>query len=349
MKAEREVGRMSGSTDTVRRVVANQAQWVDQVPFIIEEPLPIIGQSREAEEIRRFIRLHADAVQARVLIGGKTGTGKELLARHLHILSPRRRAPFVAINCAAIAGGLVESHLFGHVKGAFTGADRNRKGCFELAHRGTLVLDEIGELPLEIQAKLLRALEDSLIFPVGAELPILIDVRIVAATNRDLDQRVREGLFRQDLLYRLRTAEIILPELRARSSDVPELGAAFLKSAAARFARSLRCLSENGTKSLIEYDWPGNIRELQHEMERLTLVGGGPIIAAEELHPRILGITSKGTLRGDPETESEQIVRLLGQYAGNRQAVAQAMGIGRSTLWRKMREYGIRHTFGQGV
>lgn len=316
-------------------------------PFRIHEPLAIIGKSSRAEAIREFIRMHAAAVSAKILITGKTGTGKELLARHLHFQSPRRIGPFIAINCSAIADGLVESQLFGHVRGAFTGADRQKKGYFAMAHRGTLFLDEVGELPLDIQAKLLRALEEGLILPVGAEVPTMTDVRIIAATNRDLDARVLEGLFRQDLLFRLRTAEITLPELRERISDVPELSEAFLSMAAGRYGKQRRKLSPESLLRLLEYSWPGNIRELEHEVERLTLVGKEVLILPEELHSRITKVEPPPRRSIAPESEPDKILRLLDEHGGAREAVARSLGIGRSTLWRKMREYGITRTFGR--
>src|SRR3989454_9754845 len=227
-----------------------------------------------------------------VLVYGETGTGKELVARALHNRSTRKERPLVKVNCGAIAAGLVESELFGHVKGAFTGALERRVGRFELAHGGTIFLDEVGELPLETQVKLLRVLQEQEFEPVGSNQTVRVDVRVIAATNRDLEEAVRAGRFRADLFYRLNVFPLRVPPLRERASDIPQLVMFFLGQFAKKFGRRIERVSEATMERLVRYPWPGNIRELQNVIERAVVICPGPAL---ELDQDLLPVTGSGT------------------------------------------------------
>ena len=243
-------------------------------------PIPgLVGTSPGMREVVRKIKLYA-AADAAVVVTGETGTGKELVARALHLLSPRREREFVAVNCTAISEELLESELFGHEKGAFTGALRSHRGRFERADRGTLFLDEIGDMPLRTQAKLLRVLEDGRIERVGAETAVKVDVRVVAATNVALEQAVGQGRFRADLYHRLSVLRIHLPPLRERREDIPALIEHFLEEFNARYGRALRRLTPEAVGLLQSYLWPGNVRELRNVLERVYIEAGGELIGA---------------------------------------------------------------------
>ncbi|HWB99278.1 MAG TPA: sigma 54-interacting transcriptional regulator, partial [Bryobacteraceae bacterium] len=273
---------------------------------------------------------------ATVLIVGETGTGKELVARMVHRFSPRASQPFVPVDCASIAPTLLESELFGTLKGAYTGADRDRMGVFEAANRGTVLLDEIGDIELNFQVKLLRFLQEREIRPVGASRSKQVDVRVLAATNRDLQKMVEEGKFREDLWFRLNVVRIVIPPLRERRGDVPLLARAFLNKYNSRYQREVRLL-ESGMKALQEYTWPGNVRQLQHLMERLTILAPNDRIDDDA----VLGALSVMESREHPvetlaEAEEEQIRRVLVATGGNKSRAAQILGIERKTLYRKL-------------
>jgi formate hydrogenlyase transcriptional activator len=237
----------------------------------------ILGNSPELLKLLDRVQFTAPT-DANVLIIGETGSGKELIARAIHSRSTRRNSPLVKINCGAIPSGLVESELFGHVKGAFTSASERRIGRFELANNGTLFLDEVGELPLETQVKLLRVLQEQEFEPIGSNRTIKVNVRIVAATNRDLEKAVQSGGFRSDLYYRLNVIPLRVPALRERRSDIPEMVMAFLQQSARRMSKPVQSVSRETMKLLVEYSWPGNIRELQNVIERGVVLSRGPIL-----------------------------------------------------------------------
>lgn len=277
--------------------------------------------------------------KATVLIRGESGTGKELFAREIHRVSGRTGA-FVALNCAAIAEGLAESELFGHEKGAFTGAQERRAGCFEQANGGTLFLDEIGDAPLTFQAKLLRALDHGEFVRVGGQVPICTNTRVVAATNKNLENMVDRGEFRLDLFYRLGAMTLVLPALRDRREDIPAVVHALLE----RLNRHLGCrvkgIAEEALEQLMIYDWPGNMRELQHAIHRAILICRGSVI----LPVHLKGIARKedGVKDGIPtlaEVEEEHIKKVLNITRGNRGRTCQLLGISRPTLRRKIRHY----------
>ena len=318
----------------------------------------IIGEDAKLRHVLQ--QLHrAAATDATVLLEGESGTGKELFARGLHALSPRADAPFVAINCAAIPDTLLETELFGHEKGAFTGAVARKAGRFELAHRGTLFLDEIGDLPLALQAKILRALEEKRFERVGGTQSLHVDVRVVAATNRNLKQRVAERQFREDLFFRLSVFPIQIPPLRERSQDVVILARHFVD----RFCRDLNkrplTLSTAALDELNTYSWPGNVRELQNCIERAVILCDGETIQPRHLnlsfrHPVAavpisspweeidLSGTMTDTLRRvTAEVERRKLERALGEAAGNKQRAAEALQISYKTMLQKLKEYGI--------
>jgi DNA-binding NtrC family response regulator len=279
-----------------------------------------------------------------VLVYGESGTGKEFIVRMIHDQSPRASAPFVSINCAALTETLLESELFGHARGAFTGAVRDKAGLFEVAGSGTIFLDEIGEVAPTIQAKLLRALQEREIRRVGAERNIKVNARVVAATNRDLRAAVDAGTFREDLYFRLGAFVITVPPLRDRREDIPALVHRFLVSAASRMKKDVTSVSPDAMTALMNYRWPGNVRELQHAVERAVILAHGPSIRVRELPPEV---TQKARHRpGDDtldlqEQERVMIERALEKYGGNRRKAAEALKISTVTLWRKMKHYGL--------
>ena len=279
-----------------------------------------------------------------VLVYGESGTGKEFIVQMIHDQSPRAGAPFVSINCAALTETLLESELFGHVRGAFTGAVRDKAGLFEVAGSGTLFLDEIGEVAPTVQAKLLRALQEREIRRVGAERNIKVNARVVAATNRDLRAAVDAGTFREDLYFRLGAFVITVPPLRDRQEDIPPLVQSFLVRAAARMKKDVRAVSADAMTALMNYRWPGNVRELEHAVERAVILANGPSVRVRELPPEV---AQKSRHRqGDDtfdlqEQERVSIERALERFGGNRKRAAEALRISTVTLWRKMKHYGL--------
>jgi DNA-binding NtrC family response regulator len=283
-------------------------------------------------------------LETTVLIYGESGTGKEFIVRMIHDQSPRAAAPFVSINCAALTETLLESELFGHVRGAFTGAVRDKAGLFEVAGTGTIFLDEIGEIAPTVQAKLLRALQEREIRRVGAERSIKVNARVVAATNRDLRAAVEAGTFREDLYFRLAAFIITVPPLRDRREDIPPLVHQFLVRAAGRMKKDVTTVSADAMSALMNYRWPGNVRELEHAVERAVILANGPSIRVRELPPEV---TQKSRTRAGDDTldlqEQERIMieRALERFHGNRKQAADALKISPVTLWRKMKQYGL--------
>jgi transcriptional regulator with PAS, ATPase and Fis domain len=279
-------------------------------------------------------------VDSTVLIAGETGSGKEVVARFIHERSPRASAPFVAINCAAVSQSLLESELFGHVRGAFTGATQDRVGLFEAAHGGTLFLDEISEIPAATQAALLRAIQEREIRRVGENALRRIDVRVLAATNRDLVQDIQEGRFRKDLYYRLRVVEVKLPPLRERREDIVPLAQLFLGRKTMGPSRVLG-LSPAAADQLLRYSWPGNVRELENAVERASVLAQGTLVAPDDLPEEVRGAAPAPTLTAEvrklDEIEMEYILAVLERVNGNQTQAAKMLGIGTTTLYRKLR------------
>jgi DNA-binding NtrC family response regulator len=304
----------------------------------------IIGRSRAMQEVFGLIRRVA-ASQASVLITGESGTGKELVARALHAHSPRTNRPFVAVNCAAIPETLLESDLFGYKRGAFTDAKTDKAGLFVEANGGTVFLDEIGELPLTLQPKLQRALQEREVRPLGATKSERVDIRLITATNRHLEQRLKEGRFREDLFYRLNVIHIHLPSLRDRGEDVLPLAEHFLTRSADRAAKALRGFQESAKKILLAYSWPGNVRELENVVERAVALAEGDIVTPEDLPPAMRERKNQDRLTSAlmqgltlEELERQYIQRVLEAEGGNKTRAAQRLGLDRKTLYRKLEE-----------
>jgi transcriptional regulator with PAS, ATPase and Fis domain len=287
---------------------------------------------------------------ATVLISGESGTGKELVARTIHQLSPRRNFPFVAVNCGAIPADLLESELFGHEKGAFTGAVASRAGMFQLADRGTIFLDEVAEMSPPLQVKLLRVLQEHEIRPVGADHSIKLDVRVIAATNKNLAEEVEKGRFREDLFYRLQVIPVHLPPLRERRSDIPLLIEHFLEKINRRRPEGPVRLTEEAMVQLWEYDWPGNVRELENVLERVAILADGDVVDVDDLPPNIRSFFSGKRMptptvgedgldfnRAVEAFENRLISEALRRTGGNKQAAARLLGLKRTTLVAKLR------------
>mgnify|MGYP001593916100 FL=1 len=309
----------------------------------------IIGKSDSIQrEIKRLTKLARS--KSTVLIVGETGTGKELFAQAVHLNSPRAGKPFKVLNCAAVSETLLESELFGHLKGAFTGAVADRKGLVEAADGGTMFLDEIGDMPLPMQAKLLRTLETGEVIRVGSNETQYFDVRFVAATNHDLTELVRDGRFREDLFYRLHAnGAIRVPPLRQRREDIPVLVQHFLDQANKEYGTSHTGISADAMRKLVNHHWPGNVRELRNVVFRMCLEGEGPVLDVADL-PDQLKASSDIVRVGPPnlagmtmaDVEKLHIMNTLRMFGGNRDKTAKALGIGARTLYRKLREYGLR-------
>ena len=310
----------------------------------------LVGASKKMQEIFHLIEMVAPST-ASVLITGASGTGKELVARTIHDLSPRRNKPFLPINCAAIPETLIESEIFGHEKGAFTGALERRTGCFELAEGGTLLLDEIGEMPVATQAKLLRVLEDRKLRRLGSKVETTVDVRVLTATNKVPEEAVANGELRQDLYYRLNVFNVHMPPLREHKEDIPELVRALLAEMSARHGRKVATVSEAVLNAFNNYSWPGNVRELRNALERAVIVCEGAVIETRHLPPGF-GQTTVRPAVNDPDavrlgvgTTVEQgekllILKTLESTHNNKTRAAEILGISLKTLHNKLKEYG---------
>lgn len=311
----------------------------------------IIGKSAEMQKIFEIVRKAAGS-KASVLITGESGVGKELIANALHNLSPRRDNSLIKVHCAALSENLLESELFGHEKGAFTGATSLKRGRFELANGGTIFLDEIGEIDQNVQIKILRVLQDKRFERVGGEETLEVDVRVIAATNRDLEAEIAAGRFREDLYYRLNVVHIHVPPLRDRRDDIPLLITAFLQEFAKENGKTIEGIDSRARSALYKFDWPGNIRQLRNCLESAVVMSSGPIIKLEDLPPSIAGSSQTDIIEvpaGIPMAEAEKMLILqnLAINKGNKTKTADILGIGRKTLHRKLDEYagkaGLRH------
>jgi DNA-binding NtrC family response regulator len=336
--------------DIVRRAVAH-ARAADAAARVPDPRCgglsrPLVGSSPAMRALRQRIACVAQTPET-VLIHGESGTGKELVARAIHAQSPRAPEAFVDLNCPVLSAQLLESELFGHERGAFTGADSRRQGRFELAHRGTLLLDEVTEIEPHVQAKLLRVLQERCFQRVGSSETIHVDVRVLATTNRDLARLVAEGRFRHDLYYRLNVLPIEVPPLRARRQDVPELAQYFASRAADRLGRPAIEWTPSAENLLLEYHWPGNVRELENLMTRASVLGAGRRLDADDLRPWLIDPTGRCEASAAievglslQEMERKLIEATLQHFGGHRQKTAQALGIGLRTLTGKLRTYG---------
>ena len=309
----------------------------------------IVGTSPEMEKLYRIVAKAAHSTHP-VLILGESGTGKELVARSIHFSGPFRDKPFIPVDCGSLVPTLIESELFGYVKGAFTGAQHAKDGLLAIAEGGTVFLDEVGELPVDLQAKLLRAIQEKEIRPVGSTKQIPINVRILAATNRDLEEGVAQGTFRRDLYFRLNVLSLRIPSLRERRQDIPLLSAHFLERQS-RSSEQERTLSDDALKAMLAYDWPGNVRELENCLERACAFTTGPMIHLGDLPREISQLersTPAGTGNGTSkivsmsELERQTILNAIAQLNGDKLQAARLLGIGKTTLYRKLKEYTSR-------
>jgi DNA-binding NtrC family response regulator len=319
--------------DAIERAEASRIKVEDEAE---DEELPetqMIGSSPAMVEIYKTV-WRAAPTDATVILEGETGTGKELVARMIHNESRRASQPFVPVDCGSIAPSLLESELFGAMRGAFTGADRDRQGVFEAANRGTVFLDEIGEIELNFQTALLRFLEGHEIRPLGASRSKEVDVRVIAATNRDLQRMVEEEKFRKDLWYRLNTVRIFMPPLRERRTDIPDLARFYINKYNARYTREVK-LMNSGVKALQDYTWPGNVRQLQHMIERLTILADR--VDSDAVYNALTAMESREKpVETLADAEEDQIRRVLAATGGNKSKAAQLLGIERKTLYRKL-------------
>jgi two-component system, NtrC family, response regulator AtoC len=337
------------------RRMAEKVQLVEENQFLRErvdteiELHGIVGVSPKIQDVLRMIARLKDT-RTPVLVMGESGTGKELVARAIHFRGTFANRPFVAVDCGSLVPTLIESELFGYEKGAFTGAMRSRPGLFQSANGGTVFLDEIGELPLEMQAKLLRFLQEKEVRPVGSNQKFKVDVRVIAATNRDLEAEYRAGQFRKDLYFRLNVVTVHLPALRERRSDVPMLVHWFLD----RYAKGSSVqVTSAAMKCMLQYDWPGNVRELENCIERATALGDGKVIDVEDLPPPIRSVSLSADLAGNTSTQSSlsatdledieraTIQRVFEQVKGDKVVAGKMLGISRATLYRKLKRYNI--------
>ena len=304
----------------------------------------LIGLSERMQRVYRLIE-KVSQHEYPVLILGESGTGKELVARSIHFSGPRKDKPFAPVDCSALVPTLIESELFGYVKGAFTGALHSKQGLLEAAQGGTLFLDEIGDMPPDLQAKLLRALQEHEVKPVGSTERRSIDVRIIAATNRDLAAGIRNGTFRQDLYFRLNVVQIKLPPLRDRKVDIPLLVTTFLEKYSDPQG-PVRTISEDALRRLMAYDWPGNVRELENAIERAVALGSGPIVHIGDLpsnllYPPVESVSENEGVLPLEELERRAILRTLRETGGDKLAAARLLGIGKTTLYRKLKQYHV--------
>ncbi|MGD0425789.1 MAG: sigma-54 dependent transcriptional regulator [Candidatus Acidiferrales bacterium] len=322
---------------------------VDQENRVLRETLrtrpgfaDLIGVSLKMQRVYRLIERVSQHAYP-VLILGESGTGKELVARSVHFSGVRRNKPFIPVDCSSLVPTLIEAELFGYVKGAFTGAMHAKQGLMEIADGGTLFLDEIGDLPFDMQAKLLRALQEKEVRPVGSTDRIPLSARIIAATNRDLDNAVRQGTFRQDLFFRLNVVQIKIPPLRERKTDIPILVNSFLEKFSEANGK-MRTISEDAIARMMAYDWPGNVRELENAIERAIALGSGPILHAGDLPTNLQYGTGDRLPQNDEmlpldELERRAILRALREAGGDKLAAARMLGIGKTTLYRKLKQY----------
>jgi PAS domain S-box-containing protein len=312
----------------LRRLLGERAHFHD-----------LVGKSPAMQAVYKQIREVA-RVDATVLIEGETGTGKELVARAIHFSSQRKEKPFVAVNCAGLTESLLSSQLFGHKRGAFTGAIEDHRGLFEAANGGTLLLDEIGDIPMPVQNQLLRVLQEREIVRLGETLPRKVDVRIIAATHRNLSAEAAAGRFRSDLFYRIRVARITLPPLRRRREDIPLLAVSFLGQFSAGSGKRVTEISQEALQALIDYDWPGNVRELKSAIEFTLIHCAGAVIQTEDLPPEIFPPAE--AIAGDPlQDERSRFVQALDRSRGNRALAARLLGISRATLYRRLADLKI--------
>ena len=345
-------GRVIGAVETLTDMseVVRQQQEIDSLRrscHLDEGFFGLIGESTAMQQVFELIENVAQS-DAPVMIQGDSGTGKELVARAIHDSGPRRAKPFIKVNCAALNENLLESELFGHVKGAYTGAERHRIGRFEAAHEGSIFLDEIGDIPASIQVKLLRVLEEKEIERVGDHHPISVDVRIITATNKNLEELTRREKFREDLFFRINVFPIHCPPLSDRREDIPLLVQYFIKDNRLKTGKKINGLTPEALQFITDYPWPGNVRELRNSIEYAFVLCRDDMIAPEHLPPKIRGPvrTTPPDLRDHrgEDRERETLLKALAAADGNQTEAARRLGVSRVTVWKRMKKYGIHST-----
>ncbi len=301
----------------------------------------ILGRSAVMQTLFEMME-NVAMTEAPVLISGESGTGKELVARAIHEVSARRDKPFIKVNCAALNENLLESELFGHAKGAYTGADRARMGRFEAAHAGTMFLDEIGDIPLATQVKLLRVLEEKEIERVGEHTPVKVDVRIVSATNRNLEELIAKGAFREDIFFRINVFPLTCPPLRERPEDIPVIVQRFIRQNTAKTGKKILGLTPEAMEKMVQYKWPGNVRELRNAVEYAFVLCPSGGIGVSHLPPKAMApALQQYPPQGADAARKEALVQALGQTSGNQSEAARLLGVSRITVWKRIKKYGI--------
>ena len=343
-------GRLLGAVETFTDIseIVRQKEEIDSLRKscrLEEGHHGLLGESQPMQYLFELIENVAQTV-APVLIQGQSGTGKELVARAIHEESPRSAKPFIKVNCAALNENLLESELFGHEKGAYTGADRTRIGRFEAAHEGTIFLDEIGDIPLSTQVKLLRVLEEKEIERVGDHKPISVDVRIISATNKDLETLIDQGLFREDLFFRINVFPLSCPSLAERLEDIPVIVKNFIEINAGKGGKEISGLTPEAMEALLTYSWPGNVRELRNAIEYASVLCPGGWVGKEHLPPKITmdnKITSSNTRSSAAswQEERENLINTLRRFKGNQSETARVLGVSRVTIWKRIKKYDI--------
>jgi len=343
-------GHLLGAVETFTDIseIVRQKQEIDSLRRscrLEEGHHGLLGESQPMRDLFELIENVAQT-DAPVFIQGQSGTGKELVARALHEESPRNAKPFIKVNCAALNENLLESELFGHEKGAYTGADRTRIGRFEAAHEGTIFLDEIGDIPLSTQVKLLRVLEEKEIERVGDHKPISVDVRIISATNKDLETLIGQGLFREDLFFRINVFPLSCPSLAERLEDIPVIVQNFIEINAAKGGKEISGLTPEAMEALLNYSWPGNVRELRNAIEYASVLCPGGWIGKDHLPPKIAmdnKLTSSNTRSSAAhwQEEREKLIHTLRRFRGNQSETARALGVSRVTIWKRIKKYEI--------
>ena len=343
-------GRLLGAVETFTDIseIVRQKQEIESLRRscrLEEGHHGLLGESQPMRDLFELIENVAQT-DAPVLIQGQSGTGKELVARALHEESPRSAKPFIKVNCAALNENLLESELFGHEKGAYTGADRTRIGRFEAAHEGTIFLDEIGDIPLSTQVKLLRVLEEKEIERVGDHKPISVDVRIVSATNKDLETLISEGLFREDLFFRINVFPLACPSLAERLEDIPVIVQNFIELNTAKGGKEISGLTPEAMEALLNYSWPGNVRELRNAIEYASVLCPGGWIGKDHLPPKIivgnkLAPSNTRSSAAYWQEERERLIHTLRRFRGNQSETARALGLSRVTIWKRIKKYEI--------
>jgi len=341
-------GRVVGGVETLTDLseVIERDRKIAHFNHVFTKRDGLAGINGKSQSMQRVFELVRNAAKSDfpVIIFGESGTGKERVACAIHRLGTRRKGPFVKVSCAALTETLLESELFGHVKGAFTGADRLRKGRFEVAHRGDIFLDEVGDIPLSTQCKLLRVLQEKEIERVGDQTPIEVDVRVISATHRNLRQLIEEGTFREDLFYRLNVIPIHIPPLRERKEDIPLLVETFIRELRVKTNKQIKGISRRAMDAIWAYSWPGNIRELINALEYAFVICSEEMIHISHLPDTVVASESKGTLGAPLEADDsvkKQLIEALNRAHGKKIEAAKILGISRQALWKRLRKYGI--------